>query len=354
MLTAVQNDKRIVITATESITLDFLNYGKLNHRVQTIHTTMFTYEEYLRMYNKQHSKAVCREYLMEGGLFSDYILKNFDDAKHYIEEVIINNLAGYLQREMSVEKAATLAYAVLYKAICPSNLSSIPTLRKNHVTMENFLEQMGVNVFNEPQEREINRVADIFEQAGIIVRIPNFNVNSEIKEQYYITNPSLTCQLIKGVYGIDDIENSILGHVFESAVAVQLFTNMLSEHKLYFYNEGSEKNNPDNKELDLVITDREQEFAYFFECKFKQVDSLGANVTRVFGYLEEQEFEGMEIEGRYVIYNGKPRVICDYEVGTIIFTPMGSILDRYFEFHHNIEELQKKSMAKTRKSCMRR
>lgn len=349
LLTSVQNDKRIVVTATESITLDFLNYGNLNHRVQVIHTTMFTYEEYLRLYNREHSKETCKRFLIEGGLFKEYILRNFDTAKEYIENAIVKNLSGYLKDEMTEEKAKTLTYAVIYKAICPSNLSSVPTLRKNHVTLENFLEQMGINVTYIPQEKEIGRIADIFEQAGIIVRIPNFNKNSEIREQYYITNPSLTYQLIKEVYNIEVLENSVLGHLFESTVAVQLFTNMLADHKIYFYNNGTEQNNPDNKELDIIITDYEEEFAYFFECKFKQSNTLKSSVTLLSGYLEEHEFKDMEIEGRYVVYNGSPSVKEDYKVGTVIFTPIGSILDNYFQFESNVESIKYNATQSSKK-----
>lgn len=352
LLTSVQNGKRIILTATESISLDFLNYGKLNHRVQPIHTTMFTYDEYLRLYNKEHSKANCKDFLMKGGLFDEYILKNFDSAKNYIEEAIVANLAGYLKNEMNEEKARTLTYAVLYKAICPSNLSKIPTLRKNHITLENYLEQMGVNTAYIPQEGEITRIADIFEQVGIIVRIPNFYKKSDLKEQYYITNPSLTCQLIRRVYNVDEIENSILGHIFESAVAVQLFTNMLSEHKIYFYNNGTEKNKSDNKELDLIITDNQKEFAYFFECKFNQTNTLNSDITLLSGYLESKEFKDIEIEGRYVIYNGQPSVK-NYDVGTIIFSPIGDILNNYFEFNTNIQKITfEAGQGKTRENTI--
>lgn len=345
LLTSVQNDKRIILTATESISLEFLNYGKLNHRVNTVHTTMFTYEEYLRLYNKEHSKAVCKEFLMTGGLFNEYIIRNFDSAKQYINEAIVSNLAGYLKDEMNFEVAKTLTYSVLYKAICPSNLSEIPTLRKNHSTLENFLEQMGVNTDYIPEEKEIQRVADIFKQAGIIERIPNFDKKSELKEQFYIVNPSLTCQLIKETYGLADIENSVLGHVFEAAVAIQLSANMLSDHVIYFYNNGNEQNGPDNKELDIVITDKEKEFAYFFECKFKQSDAISSDKTLRSGFLEEHEFKDIDILGRYVVYNGKPSVQ-EYEVGTVVFTPIGDILDNYFEFEQNVKTISASKVNK--------
>ncbi len=339
LLTAVQNGKRIVITATESITLDFLNYGKLMHRVNPVHTTMFTYDEYLRLYNKERSKESCKAFLTQGGVFEAYILDKFDTAKEYIDSAIVSNLAGYLKNEVGKEEAKTLTYAVLYKAICPSNLSSIPELRSNHVTLENYLDQMGINTDIIPEEKDVRRVADIFEHAGIIVRIPNFVKESELKEQYYITNPSLTCQLIKAVYGLDDIDNSILGHVFESSVAVQLSTNKLSDHKIYFYNDGTKKGVTDNKELDLIITDEEQEHAYFFECKFSQKDSLKSNATLLSGYLEENEFKGIDVDGRYVVYNGAPSVK-DYGVGTVAFIPIGNTLDNYFEFEHNVKTIR--------------
>lgn len=339
LLTSVQNGKRIIVTATESISLDFMNYGSLNHRVNTIHTTMFTYDEYLRLYNKKHSGEICKEFLIKGGLFEDYILKNFDAAKDYIDEAIVSNLAGYLKNEMNEETARTLTYAVLYKAVCPSNLSTIPTLRKNHVTIESYLEQMGINTDYVPKNDEIERIADIFEHTGIIVRIPNYLKEASIKEQYYISNPSLTCQLIKRVYGLRDIENSILGYVFESTVAVQLFNNMLSEHQIFFYNNWSDIKDSDNKELDLIITNKEKDFAYFFECKFRKNNTLNSEITLLSGYLEENEFKDMDIEGRYVIYNGKPSVK-EYEVGTIIFTPINDFLNTYFEFTENVNEIK--------------
>ena len=349
LLTSVQNGKRIILAATESITLDFLNYGALCHRVDVVHTTMMPYGEYLRLFHKEHSKAVCRQYLLEGGVFQQYAITNFESMKAYIENAIVQNLAGYLKNEMSEEKARTLTYSVLYKAICPSNLSSVSTLRKNHVTLNSFLEEMGVNTTILPRERELNRVAEIFEQAGIIVRIPNYVRDNELKEQYYVVNPSLTCQLIKTVYALENLESSVLGHVFESVVAVQLVTNKLEDHDIYFYNNGNEKNNPNNKELDIILTDKEREFAYFFECKFSANDNVDSGITLLSGYLEEHEFKNVDIEGRYIIYNGKPCVKDEYKVGTVIFTPIGDMLDNYFMFAENVKNIRKSQKEKLQK-----
>ncbi len=340
LLTAVQNGKRIVITGTESITLDFLNYGALNHRVDMLHTTMVKYDEFLRLNDMQHSKASCEKYLTEGGLFKEYALKNYDSTREYIFEAIVKNLAGYLKSDMSEEKATTLTYSVLYKAICPSNLSTVPQLRQYGVTLENFLDKMGVNTTIIPESKDLNRVADIFEQIGLIVRIPNFDEESGIKEQYYITNPSLTCQLIKAAYDLDKIENYVLGHVFESTVAVQLAINKLEGHDIYFYNNGNQQDNPNNKEMDVILADRNKEAAYLFEVKYRQKDTLSSDNMILSGYLEKHELKDAEIEGRYVVYNGKPSVK-EYEIGSIIFTPPTSrALDYYFEFEKNMDDIR--------------
>lgn len=342
LLTAIQNGHRIVLTGTESITLDLLNYGTLYHRIQAIHTTMFPYGEYLRVYGKSHSKETCREYLTEGGLFKEYAIKNYDGMREYIETAIVGNLAGYLKNEMSEETARTLTYAVLYLAICPSNLSAIPMLRNENVTMENFLDLMGINPSIKPDQRDIHRVADLFEETGIIVRIPNYNRKSPRKEQYYIVNPSLTCQLIMQVYGLDTLENALLGHVFESCVGVQLSTNRLFDHNIFFYNNEGASGSPENRELDLIITDKKEDHAFFFECKYSQSAHLKPNTTLLSGYLEANEFQGIDIEGRYVIYNGRPRIL-EKDVGKIIFTPIGDMLDNYFQFETNVKAITEKT-----------
>ena len=44
-----------------------------------------------------------------------------------------------------MEKARALTYAVLHKAVCPSDLSRTPVLRDNGTMLDNFLDTMGVN-----------------------------------------------------------------------------------------------------------------------------------------------------------------------------------------------------------------
>lgn len=337
LLTAVQNDKRIVITGTESITLDYLNYGSLIHRVGVLHTTMFTYDEYRRVYGLEHDPKVCDDYLVRGGLFKDYALTNFPSMQHYVQSAIIDNLAGYMKDEISEEEAKILTYSVLYKAVCPSNLTNVPTLRNNHVTLDNFLDVMGVNTELPVKSHHLHRVSEVFEHAGIIVRVRNIDPDSTVKEQYYITNPSLSCQLIKAAYGLDSVNKDLLGHVFEASAMVQLSANKLSEHELYFAN-NSGRNSGISKELDIIITDRKREHAYLFECKHKTNSELRDSDIILSGYVEKQYLKGTDIDGRYVIYNGKP-CVNEYGVGDIMFTPLDNTVNNYFNFEANIQDI---------------
>ncbi len=345
LITAIENGKRIVITGTESITLDYLNYGALNHRVDAIHTTMFPYDEYKRIYNLSNDQKTCNEYLTEGGLFKPYAIKDYDSMKKYVENAIVENLAGYLKDEMAEEKARTLTYAVLFKAVCPSNLSSVPVLRESRVMLDNFLDTMGINTTIEINERDLGRVADIFEHTGIITRIPNLDDNSLVKEQYYINNPSLTSHLIKAAYGLPSLDDATLGHIFEACAMVQLSNNKLSEHDIYFFNSEGQSSVP-NKEIDIVITDKKQEHIYLFECKHSQSHKIKTNATIATGYLEKKYFQDADIDGRYVIYNGFP-CVKNYEIGNIVFAPLGSIIDNYFCFQTHIQNLKHITMGQS-------
>lgn len=336
LFTAVQNGKRIVITGTESITLDFLNYSSMIHRVDMVHVTLFTYDEYCRIYHQNKNKKSCKAYLQEGGVFREYAITNYDTMRGYIQTAIIDNLTAYMHETLETQKAAALVYAVLYKAVCPSNLRNIPVLTENKLTLDNFLDVMGIDTEVTFTEGELAQVADILTQIGVIVRIPNIDTESPIKEQYYVTNPSITCQLILAAYQIPEVTNEILGHVFESSCLVHLYYHKLSEHQLYFVNTTIHDR---NKELDGVIVSEGADYVYLFECKFREQDTISPNATIMSKDIEDM-FPDSIIAGRYVLYNGKPslKILGDKSV---IFTPMDDeIMDSYYYFDQAVEKLQ--------------
>lgn len=273
---------------------------------------------------------------MNGSLFEDYILNSFDSLTDFINKSIVANIAGYFieKGRMSKEKVKVLTYAVLYKAICPSNLSKITNLNESHITLQMFLDKMGIPTEYIPEDHEIWQITEILEDVGIIVRIHDFDEKSKSEEHYYIANPSLTYWLIKEIYGNYIPENDILSHIFESYMAVRIFTNMLSEHRIYFY----DKNVQEKKDKLFIVTDIEKYHTYLFECKFEQTDSSDSDITLLSGYPDEHEFKDGKIEGRYVVCNRTP-VVKTYSVGTVIFTTPGDILDNYFKFNKNVMDI---------------
>ena len=338
LYTAVQNGKRIAITGTESITLDFLNYGNLIHRIDMVHVNLFSYQEYCRMNGKEPGKETCREYLTTGGVFNEYAITNYENMRNYIKVAIIDNLVGYMNGRMSEEKATALVYAVLFKAICPANLKSIPTLNKNKLTIENFLEEMGISTDTSFSTNDLRTVTDIMEQIELIVRVENYDRSNENTDQCYIVNPSLTCQLILAAYNIPALTNEILGHVFEASVLCHLHQNLLEGHKLYFLN--TELEQGVSKELDAVIVTEKADYVYFIECKNRSADSVPKDATILDDRLDEL-FPDAVIDGRYVVFNGDAsyRKLGDKEV---IFTSMGKILDQYYLFDMHKEQLMEK------------
>lgn len=334
LYTAVQNGKHIAITGTESITLDFLNYGDLLHRVDMIHCTLFSYNEYCRLNDATPCKGTCEEYLKYGGTFADYAIKNFDTMKNYIKTAIIDNLVAYTK--MPVDKASAIVYSILYKAVCPSNLTTVPVLTNNHLSVKNFLDEFGVNPDIEFTENELRRVKDILEQVGVVVTVPNWEQSSS-DYRMYIVNPSITCQLILAVYEIPEVNHYILGEVYEASVMSHLYYHKLEHDKIYYL----ERQTPDgkNKELDIVVTQESGKCVYLFECKLRQDDKLSTKATILSDELEDCFPDG-NIEARYVVYTGKE---CIKTIGdkTVIFTPLNETVEHYYCIEANKQRIEK-------------
>lgn len=148
--------------------------------------------------------------------------------------------------------------------------------------------------------RMVDRVADILEQIGVVVKIPNavfdyeyeddfetqLNLEKTPKYKTYIVNPSLTCQLIKTVYALNDIDGYILGNVYEACMMSYLSYYKLNDDKLYFID--LRYKNGRNKELDAVmVRGADERYLYLFECKYKEKAEIQKSNTIVSKELEE-------------------------------------------------------------------
>ena len=97
LYTLANNGRRVIITGTESISLEALKTGPLIHRAITIHTTHMSFPEYCRIYAKPMDQDTCDAYLTQGGIFESYVINNEHTMADYIEAAIIANLKGYVR-----------------------------------------------------------------------------------------------------------------------------------------------------------------------------------------------------------------------------------------------------------------
>ena len=168
LLTAVQNGKRIVLTGTEFIELEYFNYGVLNHRVQVLHTSRYA-------------------------LSTEYDSTNFDTICAYIEKALVQNLASFIGNEMDVAIVRQIVYSILFKVIYPE---------------PNQKNMWAVEATIRPRQRDVRRVLDMLEQAGIIRRreVENDDDTDQDQEesdqevQYELVNPTLARWLTEMVW----------------------------------------------------------------------------------------------------------------------------------------------------------
>lgn len=361
LYTCVQNGKRIAITGTESFTLDFLNYGNLIHRVDMVHVTLFSYDEYLHVYGYQHNKMNCAKYLMEGGVFPEYAIRNYDDMMQYIKVAIIDNLVRYLGDGYDEQLVTQVVYTVLYEAVCSSTASRLSVYNVNHTPLPNHLDLFGIDSAERYPEdvfrRMVNRVFDIFEQVGVIVKIRNavndlecddslleqLNMEKTPRYKAYIVNPSLTCQLISLIYDIKEIDNYILGSVFEACMMSYLEYHRLNNDKLYFvdlrFRDGV------NKELDaLMVRGNDERYLYLFECKYNaraEIKMSNSILSDTLQHFLEERFSNSEIDGRCYVYTGDDTVK-NHDGEDYLFTTIGNNLQRYNYISQTIEKIKEK------------
>lgn len=120
LFTLASHGKRVVVTGTESLSLEALKTGPLIHRAITLHTTHMSFPEYCRLYDKPLDQNTCDIYLTQGGIFESYVINNEHTMANYIEEAIIANLKGYIRDYRPLfddTKISNIIYTLLYRAV---------------------------------------------------------------------------------------------------------------------------------------------------------------------------------------------------------------------------------------------
>lgn len=321
LFTLVQHGKRVIITGTDSVHLNFLKYGNLIHRVMTLHVTYFSYLEYLKVFQLADDKETCEEYLREGGLFKEYLITSKQTMDQYLKTAVFNPIVSYFDGRFQEVDIRNIVYTVLYKAVCNSTQNVVPLLKRNQVSLQDFLADFGVNPSIPIRNSIFEEITDILERIGLIVIIRNY-VDKQLFRTY-LTNPSLCYQLIKCVYDLQVVPPTLLGSVYEATCVSYAFYNTFGDHVLYYAtnhddgkNHGS-SSSLESYEIDFLILDsgNPRAGAWLFECKKAAKVTLKETASLVSDYIDDLFPDG-EIFGRYVIYNGDLKIerIHDREV----------------------------------------
>ncbi|KSV59268.1 AAA family ATPase [Acetivibrio ethanolgignens] len=347
----VNHGKRVIITGTESLSLEALKSGPLIHRAITIHTTFLSFNEYCRLNDMPMSLETCDLYLKQGGVFEEYATSNFSTMASYIQNAIIDNLKAYIVEIMpgfDMAKISNIVYSIFYKSIKDIMDTKIP-VRDNSIKSLDNLTRLGIEIEDTLAPFDVAQVSNILEQAGVIVKIPNLVPRKEKAasfglskdERTYIVNPSLTWQLLCSIYDEKVLGNDLLGFVYESTCMVDMYHHKLADDKIYFL-----ENNQDgrNYELDFVITQSEgsgHQISYLFECKHAAVINLntekGKKWTIANGIAEHiinEIFPEGEIGGKYIIHPGECS-LQNVNESEVLVIDQGEYLRNYYNFEDN-------------------
>ena len=324
--TLTENGKRIAITGTHSIALDYLEDAELVHRTNRINVNLFTYEEFCRVYQKDYTKVSCVEFLQTGGLFKSHAVKNYQSMDLFIREAVIDDLARFVN--LPAEEARAIVYDIMYLAVCDSNISKIqyPERRKENQDYRNMLSAFGIDPTVEINPIKLYIVAGILEKANFIVKTHNFYNEEEFR--LHLVNPSFAYQMVSTIYNTKSADDR-LGKAFKAYMVSYMSTCVRETDYIWYIDMGQRLG---KQELELVIVNTDDHLAYLFDSKLREAASLPENISLVSDNLE-QALGCLEVGGRFVVGNS-PVEKCGVRNGKkVVFTRLDcETLQNYRDF----------------------
>lgn len=288
----IQNDKRIILIDGSSLIFEEMNESTIFHQLEILNIPIMNYAEY----------------------------SHINSLAEYIDVAIVSELIKSNECTLCKEKAEYAVYQLFFKIISGKQYSA----RFNKtITMEYFLEMMGLENFLDVSLTELSVIENLLERMGVVIRIPNYDSSAEEDFRLFITIPSVLYQLLRVAYDINEDSFELKSAVFDSCVATTAVFCCLEDHNVLFLDDAS---------LDIqhiVIVDSKRDFAYLISSMWG--DELAISEDSVFElrcHIEE------ELLGQYFVFCGKARVLRngDYEA---LLIPLGPMLTRYFEFNTN-------------------
>lgn len=331
--TLTENGKRIAITGTHSLALDYLEDGALVHRTNRINVNMFSYEEFCRIYQKDYSKASCVEFLKTGGIFKSHALENYISMNNYIQDAVINDLSRFIN--LPVDEAKAIVYDIMYLAVCDSNETKIkyPQMRKENEKYRNMLETFDINPEIKFNSTKLNNVASILKKANFIVKTHNFCNEEEFR--LHLVNPSVAYQMVNAVFNEKSADEK-LGKAFEAYMVSFMTACVREADAIWYMDMGQLAGKP---ELELIIVNPDDHFAYLFDSKLREAAVLPENSSLVSDDLEKA-LRCLEVGGRYVVCNTKTEKCGERNGKKVIFARLDcEMLQNYRCFDENYSRL---------------
>lgn len=331
--TLTENGKRVVITGTHSLALDYLENGILIHRAFRINVNLFTYEEFCRIYQRNYSKESCMEFLKIGGIFKNHALNNYKDMDDYIREAVIDDLAKLIN--LPFEEARAIVYDIMYLAVCDSNVAKIeyPEARKENETYRDMLTTFGIDSRIKITPVKFKMVSEVLEKARFVIK--TYNMANDEEYRLHLVNPSIAYQMVSAVFDKKSADEK-LGKAFETYMVNYMYTRTNTHDYIWYMDMGQQNGEP---ELELIIVNPDDHLAYLFDSKLREAANLPENSSLVSDKLEKA-MNCLEVGGRYVVCNTKTEKCGERNGKKVIFTRLDcETLENYRRFDENYERL---------------
>ena len=324
---------KVIISGTDSAKIHSLLNTDFIHRAVQLNTTYISYGEYCRLFDLEQNDASMKEFLTCGGIFENHAYKTYGSMKDYIKTAIIENLGSYYpQYDKELIEAAV--YKIFYECICKSYNKSAATIpvynygKNNRLAYEDYLENFGIHSDIEIKPVILKEIFNKLQEIGVVIILDDIYLKN--RERAYITNQTISAQLTKCIYELDELPESFIGNLFEASVVcneyMQYAFDTKSPFKLYYA-----ETRKSDLEIDFILCDKRK--AYLFECKLNDNDDIKLNDTasilqdRVRNLLGDRE-----LAGRYIIYQGKEKCL-EQQGCTIICTNNWNIDFENFDKH---------------------
>ena len=299
-----QEGTKVIISGTDSTKINELKNTDFIHRAIEINTTYFSYGEYCRIYDLPKNDKSMKDFLIKGGIFENSIYKSFGSMKSYIKDAIINNLSAYYPQFEKRLLEATI-YKIFYDCICKNYIKNshvVPVFAqgRDKLYYQDFLEDFGIDPSIEIPKNVLNEIFNKLKDIGVIVELEDIKISSH--KRAYITNQSISAQLVKCIYELEELPETYLGDLYEASVVCYEYMELShrdnSVYEMYFAETWKS-----DCEIDFILCDSRS--AYLFDCKLSDNDNFRLNDT---ASLVSSKIENLlgdrDLKGRYVIYQG--------------------------------------------------